>query len=158
MPCCFAPDVKGKEIIIRTSVTKAEDKPLQGFIAGQGNSKSGYALYIQDGKVFMDVYQHNTATSVATSQPLPDKFDLMASLTQGGKITIEIDGKPAAQGNAHMLFMETLPNTLRTGEDGEGTEKIGPYEGRFGFVGNFQKATLELQKPNATEMDPSDKN
>lgn len=153
----FAPEVKGKEIIIRTSVTKAEDKPLQGFIAGQGSSKSGYALYIQDGKVFMDVYQHNTATSVATSQPLPDKFDLMASLTKGGKITIEIDGKPAAQGNAHMLFMETLPNTLRTGEDGEGTEKIGPYEGRFGFVGNFQKATLELQKPNATEMDPATK-
>jgi putative membrane-bound dehydrogenase-like protein len=153
----FAPDVKGKEIIIRASVSKAEDKPLQGFIAGQGDSKSGYALYIQGGKVFMDVYQHGTATSVATSQPLPDKFDLMASLTKGGKITIEIDGKPAAQGNAHMLFMETLPNTLRTGEDGEGTEKIGPYEGRFGFVGNFQKATLELQKPNATEMDPATK-
>ncbi len=148
----FAPEVKGKEIIIRTSVTKAEDKPLLGFIAGQGSSKEGYALYIQEGKVFMDVYQHNTATSVATSQPLPDKFDLMASLTKGGKITIEIDGKVAAEGNSHMLFMETLPNTLRTGEDGEGTEKIGPYEGRFGFQGNFQKATLELQKPNAADM------
>ena len=56
----------------------------------------------------MDVYQHNTATSVATSQPLPDKFDLMASLTNGGKVTIEIDGKVAAEGNAHMLFMEEL--------------------------------------------------
>ena len=43
----FAPDVKGKEIIIRASVTKAEDKPLQGFIAGQGDNKTGYALYIQ---------------------------------------------------------------------------------------------------------------
>ena len=148
----FAPEVKGKEIIIRTTVTKAEDKPLQGFIAGQGSSKSGYALYIQEGKVFMDVYQHNTATSVATSQPLPDKFDLMASLTKGGKITIEIDGKVAAEGNSHMLFMETLPNTLRTGEDGENTEKIGPYQGRFGFQGNFQKATLELQSPSATDM------
>ena len=147
----FAPDVKGKEIIIRTSVTKAEDKPLQGFIAGQGSSKSGYVLYIQDGKIFMDVYQHGMATSVATSQPLPDKFDLMASLTQGGKITLAIDGKTAAEGNAHMLFMEPLPNTLRTGEDGEGSEKIGPYEGRFGFQGNFQKATLELQKPSAME-------
>ncbi len=149
----FAPEVKGKEIIIRASVTKAEDKPLQGFIAGQGDSKTGYALYIQDGKVFMDVYQHGTATSVATSQPLPDKFDLMASLTKGGKITIEVDGKVAAEGNAHMLFMEELPNTLRTGEDGEGDEKIGPYEGRFGFQGNFQNASLELQKPNAMEME-----
>jgi uncharacterized protein len=148
----FAPDVKGKEIFIRTSVTKAEDKPLQGFIAGQGSSKSGYALYMQAGKVFMDVYQHNTATSVATSQPLPDKFDLVASLTKGGKIKIEIDGKLAAEGTCHMLFMETLPNTLRTGEDGEGSEKIGPYEGRFGFQGNFQKATLELQSPKASAM------
>jgi putative membrane-bound dehydrogenase-like protein len=149
----FAPDVKGMEIILRTSITKAEDKPLQGFIAGQGSSTSGYALYIQEGKVFMDVYQHDMAASVATSQPLPDNFDLMASLTKGGKITIKINGKVAAEGNSHMLFMETLPNTLRTGEDGEGTEKISPYEGRFGFVGSFQKATLELQKPNTTDMD-----
>ena len=148
----FAPEVKGKEIILRTSVTKAEDKPLQGFIAGQGSSKAGYALYIQNGNVVMDVNQHGTNTRVITSQPLPDKFDLMASLTKGGKITIEIDGKVAAEGNVHMLFMETLPNTLRTGEDGEGTEKIGPYEGRFGFQGNFQKATLELQSPSTTDM------
>jgi hypothetical protein len=112
----FAPDVKGMEIILRTSITKAEDKPLQGFIAGQGSSTSGYALYIQEGKVFMDVYQHDMAASVATSQPLPDNFDLMASLTKGGKITIKINGKVAAEGNSHMLFMETLPNTLRTGD------------------------------------------
>jgi len=148
----FAPNVKGKEIILRASVTKAQDKPLQGFIAGQGDNKTGYALYIQEGKVFMDVYQHNMATSVATSQPLPDKFDLMASLTKGGKVTIEIDGKVAAEGKAHMLFMQELPNTLRTGEDGEGEEKIGPYEGRFGFQGNFQNASLELQHPSATEI------
>ncbi len=149
----FAPEVKGKELIFRTSVTKAEDKPLQGFIVGQGSSKSGYALYIQDGKVIMDVNQHGATNRVATSQPLPDKFDLMASLTKGGKVTLEIDGKVAAEGNAHMLFMETLPYTLRTGEDGEGNEKIGSYEGRFGFQGNFQKASLELQKPNASDME-----
>ncbi|MPR37002.1 PVC-type heme-binding CxxCH protein [Salmonirosea aquatica] len=148
----FGPEVKGKEIILRASVTKAEDKPLQGFIAGQGSSKAGYALYIQNGRVVMDVNQHGTNTRVITSEPLPDKFDLMASLTRGGKITIEIDGKVAAEGNTHMLFMETLPNTFRTGEDGEGTEKIGPYEGRFGFQGNFQKATLELQSPSTTDM------
>ncbi len=152
----YPPEVKGKEITIRTTVTKADDKPLEGFIAGQGSSESGYALYIQDGKVFMDVYQHATATSVATSQPLPDKFDLMASLTKGGKITIEVDGKTAAEGNAHMLFMETLPNTLRTGEDGEGDDKIGPYAGRFGFRGNFQKATLELQNPKAMGMEAAE--
>ncbi len=152
----YPPDVKGKELIIRTSVTKAEDKPLQGFIAGQGSNKLGYALYIQDGKVFMDVYQHNMATSVATSQPLPDKFDLMAELGKGGNVTISIDGKLAAEGKAHMLFMESLPNTLHTGEDGEGDEKIGPYDGRFGFQGNFQKATLELQSPGAMEMEAAE--
>jgi hypothetical protein len=69
-------------------------------------------------------------------------------LAKGGDISIEIDGKEAAKGKAHMLFAAPLSNSVRTGEDVEGDDKIGSYEGRFGFVGNFQKASLELNKPS----------
>jgi putative membrane-bound dehydrogenase-like protein len=144
----FAPDVSGKEITIKASVTKAKDKALQGFIAGQGGKDDGYALYIQDGKLIMAVKQHGTLSQAATSEPLPEKFDVVASLNKSGDITINIDGKEAAKGKAHMLFATPLSNSVRTGEDLEGEDKIGSYEGKFGFAGNFQKASLELNRPS----------
>ncbi|MDR6803671.1 putative membrane-bound dehydrogenase-like protein [Dyadobacter sp. BE34] len=144
----FPPDVSGKEITIRASITKARDRALQGFIAGQGGKDGGYALYIQDGKLIMAVKQHGMLSKASTKDPLPDKFDVVASLTEGGNIRIEIDGKEAATGKAHMLFNAPLSNSVRSGEDMEGEDKVGDYEGRFGFVGNFQKASLELNRPN----------
>lgn len=151
----FPPDVSGKEITIRASVTKAKDKPLQGFIAGQGGKDDGYALYIQDGKLMMAVRQHGMLSQAATTEALPEKFDVTASLTQGGNIRIAIDGKEVATGKAHMLFAAPLANSVRTGEDMEGDDRIGSYDGRFGFVGNFQKASLELGKPSAHEAGAS---
>ncbi|MCE7062779.1 PVC-type heme-binding CxxCH protein [Dyadobacter sp. CY343] len=158
----FPPDVTGKEITIKASVTKGKDRALQGFIAGQGGKEGGYALYIQDGKLIMAVKQHGMLAQAATSQPLPEKFDVEAGLKKDGVIFINIDGKPAAQGKAHMLFATPLVNTVRTGEDMEGENNIGAYEGKFGFAGNFQKATLELNRPEEgraaeTEADQSKK-
>ncbi|MCF2516543.1 PVC-type heme-binding CxxCH protein [Dyadobacter sp. CY351] len=152
----YPPDVSGKEITIKASVTKAKDKALQGFIAGQGGKDGGYALYIQDGKLIMAVKQHGMISQAATTEPLPEKFDVVASLTKTGDITIAIDGKEAAKGKAHMLFATPLSNSVRTGEDMEGEDKIGSYEGKFGFAGNFQKASLELNRPseeNAAAME-----
>jgi putative membrane-bound dehydrogenase-like protein len=145
----FPPDVSGKEITIKASVTKSRDRALKGFIAGQGGKDGGYGLYIQDGKVIMAVKQHGMVSQAATSTPLPEKFDVVANLAAGGKITIYVDGKLAAEGKAHMLFAKPLSNSFRTGEDVEGDDKIGTYEGRFGFEGNFQKASLELSRPNS---------
>ena len=144
----FPPDVTGKEITIKASVTKAKDKPLQGFIAGQGGKDGGYALYIQNGKLIMDVKQHGVVSQAATSEPLPEKFDVVAALFKTGKISIKIDGKQVAEGKAHMLFAAPLSGSVRSGEDVEGEDKIGSYEGKFGFAGNFQKLTLELNRPD----------
>ncbi|MCF2491905.1 PVC-type heme-binding CxxCH protein [Dyadobacter chenhuakuii] len=144
----YPPDVSGKEITIKASVTKAKDKALQGFIAGQGGKDGGYALYIQDGKLIMAVKQHGMVSQAATTEPLPEKFDVVASLTKAGDIIIAIDGKEVAKGKAHMLFATPLSNSVRTGEDMEGEDKIGSYEGKFGFAGNFQKASLELNRPS----------
>ena len=149
----FPPDVTGKEISIRASVTKSKDRELKGFIAEQGGKDGGYALYIQNGKLIMAVKQHGSVSQAATTEPLPEKFDVVASLTRTGKITIEIDGKLAAEGKAHMLFGAPLSGTVRTGEDGEGDDKIGSYDGRFGFEGNFQKASLELSNPDLNKAD-----
>ncbi len=144
----FSPDVSGKEITIKANVTKNKDKALQGFIAGQGGKEGGYALYIEDGKVVMAVKQHGSVTKAVTTETLPEKFDVEARLTQGGDMAILIDGKPAAKGKAHMLFGSPLKGNFRTGEDLENEDKMGSYEGRFGFVGNFQRAVLELNKPS----------
>ena len=149
----FPPDVTGKEITIKASVTKAKDKSLQGFIAGQGGKDGGYALYIQNGKLIMAVKQHGMVSQAVTSEPLPEKFDVVATLSKTGKISIEIDGKQVAEGKAHMLFAAPLSGSVRSGEDVEGEDKIGSYEGKFGFAGNFQKLTLELNRPDNSKTE-----
>ncbi len=146
----FAPDAAGKEITLQAKIQK-KDEPLQGFIAGQGDSREGYALYIQDGKVVMEVRQHGTVAKAMTNQPLPEEFDLEAGLAQSGRFFIEIDGKPAASAKAPMLFMKPLTNTVRFGEDMEGDDKIGSYEGKFGFVGNIRDLSLELNRPGKSQ-------
>jgi putative membrane-bound dehydrogenase-like protein len=143
----FPPDVTGKEITIKASVSKSRDRALQGFIAGQGGKNGGYALYIQDGKLVMSVKQHGMTTKAMSTGELPEKFDVVARLSNGGVVTLDIDGKNVASAKAHMLFAEPLESSLRTGEDIEGEDRLGNYEGRFQFVGNFQNASLELNRP-----------
>jgi uncharacterized protein len=145
----FPPDVTGKEITIKASVTSAKDKPLNGFIAGQGGREAGYALFIRDGKLVMAVKQHGMMSEAMTSEVLPEKFDVVAKLSTGGAMTIEVNGKQAATGKTHMLFASPLENSVRTGTDLEGEDRIGSYGDGFGFAGNFQNAVLELQKPSA---------
>ena len=152
-----SPDVSNKEIIIRASVSKPKERVAKGFIVGQGGENGGYGLYIQDGKVVMAVRQHGQTYKAETTEALPEKFEVEAGLQKDGRMYILVDGKEAATGKVHMLFMTPLDNILRTGEDIDGADKIGSYDGRFGFDGNFQKLTLELRVPSAASKEPEAK-
>lgn len=143
----FPPDVTGKEIIVKASVVKEADKDLQGLIMAHGGRERGYGVFIQDGKLNMVVWQNGKPYRAASTRPLPEKFDFVAQLTEKGAMSILVDGKQVAKGKAPALFSKPLNQNLRTGQDVEGEHRMGDYEGRFPFVGNFQNASLELQEP-----------
>src|SRR5690606_17970628 len=117
----FSPDISDKELSITTAITKNDDKPLQGVILAQGGNENGYALYIQEGKLVMQVNQQGQSYRAVSTGALPNgKFDVSASLVQGGNISLSINGKQVAKAKAKGLFTEAEEfYYARSGEDSD---------------------------------------
>lgn len=129
--------------------------PLQGFIIGQGGSMNGYGLYIQDGKVSFVVKQDGKTYKATTTQPLPDRFALLASLSTNGEMRIEIEQKLSAQAKAPSLFTKPLTGSVRAGLDNPAdiSNKMGTYTGNFAFSGTAQGLSLNLT--SKVDIDPT---
>ncbi len=146
----FSPDISGKELSISAAITKNEERAIEGVILAQGSKENGYVLYIQDGKLIMQVNQQGKAFQAVSSGSLPqEKFDVSAVLNQKGDIVLSINDKQVGNGKAAGLFTEAKDYFYaRSGEDAEDEAyRVGNYHGRFGFTGNIQNVNLELKKP-----------
>lgn len=140
----YSPEVAQKEILIKTSVTKRGDKDPEGVLLAHGGKENGYGLYIQEGKVNFVINQNGKKFKVATSKPLPERYELVAHLEKDGQMSIAIDGEKMAEANGVSLFSAPLSPSLRSGRD-FGKSNPGDYEGDFNFEGNFQNLSLELK-------------
>ena len=145
-PILFPPNVAGKEITIKASLDKA-DIELNGVIMAQGGKENGYGLFIQNGKLNMLVIQNGKRYLASSTGPLPEKFDLLAQLTNGGEITLTINETQVAKAKAPSLFTGPLSEGVRVASDYNNENKIGDYEGVFPFIGNMQNAFLTLKSP-----------
>lgn len=151
----FSPDISGKELTISTTINKNDDRDLEGVILAQGGNENGYSLFIQNGKLIMQVNQHGKTFQASSTAPLPaDKFEVLAKLGQDGEITLAVNNKQVGKGKAHSLFMDAADfYYARSGEDSDDdTYRIGNYRGRFEFTGNMQRVNLELNKPQVKEV------
>lgn len=142
----FSPDVSGKEIAIATTLSKNQEGKLEGFVVGQGGKDGGYSLYVKDNKVVFAVIQHGSHLRIASKDPLPEKFSVLAELNRGGAMSLKIDGKEVASGKAHMLFATPIWPALRSGEDHNSEDRLGDYTGGFPFAGNVQDTKVSLRK------------
>lgn len=143
----FPPEVKGKEIVIKGSLLKQE-RNLGGVLVAHGGKKNGYALYVKDAKLHMAVNQNGKTYLASSASSIPEKFDFTASLSNGGAITINIDGKQVAKAKAPTLFAVELEEGIRVGQDNS-ADKVGNYDNPTFFTGNFINTSLELKKPSA---------
>ncbi len=145
-PIVSPPDVTGKEIFIKASMIRRGER-LEGVIVAQGSKNDGYGLFIQDRKLNFVVKQDGKTYTARTIDTVPDKFDVSASLTQNGVMTIQIDGKKAGSAMAASLFAKPLLQDLRIARDIDGEDRIGNYQGQFGLRGEMQNASVELKDP-----------
>ena len=141
-----SPDVTGKELFIKASMIRRGEN-LQGTIISQGSRNDGYGLFIQDGKLNFVVNQDGKAYTARTTESLPEKFDVVASLSENGIMSIQIDGKKVGSAMAASLFKKPLTQDLRIGRDVDGLNRIGNYEGQFALRGDMQNASIELKDP-----------
>jgi azurin len=142
----FPPDVTGKELTIKGTVVKGQQK-LNGFIMGQGGKEGGYGLFIKDDKLTMIVKQNGKDYIATAPQPLTDTFSFVGRIINKGDIVLLVNDKQAAKSKAPSLFIQPLSSTLRVGQDVDNENRLGTYEGIFRLEGNLQNASLELSKP-----------
>lgn len=142
----FPPEIAGKEIIIKGSISKQE-RDLGGVIVAHGGKENGYALYVKNSKLHMLVNQNGKTYLATSANTVPEKFDFTARLSKGGAITLEVDGKQVAKAKAPALFPSQLAEGIRVGQD-NGSDKVGNYENPTAFTGNFLNTSLELKKPS----------
>lgn len=150
-PIMFPPDVTGKEIIVRASMGPSSEG-MEGVVVAQGGKDAGYSLYVQDGKLHWIVKQKGKTYEAVSTAALPEeKFNVVAKLTNGGNMSIDVNNKTVAKGKAPALFASALtPEAVRVGHDFDDEDKIGGYPNRFFFKGDFGRdGVLELKKPAA---------
>ena len=123
-PILFPPNVVGKEIVIKASLDKA-DKELSGVIMAQGGKMDGYGLFIQNGKLIMLIIQNGKRYMASSTEPLPEKFDLLARFTNDGEITLAINDTQIAKSKAPSLFTRPLSEGVRVAADYNNENKIG---------------------------------
>ncbi|QEC51242.1 putative membrane-bound dehydrogenase-like protein [Anseongella ginsenosidimutans] len=138
------PHVAGKAISVSATVSRRDNKPLEGLILAQGNKTDGYGLFVSDGKLSLVVNQDGKAYTATSSRSLPDRFELVARLDEGGAMSILVNGREVASGKAPSLFTSDLQNPVRTGREPDESAGIADYEGAFDFSGGLQDLSLKF--------------
>lgn len=156
----LTPEVGNSEWIITGEVEYKErtDEPagLAGVIVAQGNRKDGYGLYFLNQQLNFVVNQNGTAYRIVTSEPLPNKFTVVAGLKEDGTMKLEIDGKEVGSVKTPGLFKKNLDLGLRVGfERSLGADKVANYpDNYFSRATTFENGKLEiLNKSNVSAAD-----
>lgn len=156
-PILFPPDVSGKEITIKVSISKA-DEELEGVIAAQGGKENGYSLYIQDNALFWLVKQKGKAYQIKSPRNLPqEQFTVKAKLMEEGAMSLEINEKIVGKSKASSLFSSPLnPAKVRVGNDNEGENRVGEYSENFWYRGRMGRdSQLSLRDPSLASQEAS---
>ena len=137
------PDVAAREIHLTADIGLGrEAHERRGVILAHGTTKSGYALYMKDGRIHFQVNRKGKKETISTTGELPRRFRLSAGLGRDGQMKLQIDGDQAAEGNVGGL-LESQPETPITvgydrGEDGY----AGDYRDNFNFGGYIENGQV----------------
>ena len=116
------PDITNKPLHIRCEVeTDAKD----GVILAQGGNQNGYALHLKNGQLVFTVRIDGKATAIFGGAA-SGKFDIAARLQTGGAMTLAVNGKQVAEGDASGLIAKQPQDELTIGEDAKSA--VGEYD------------------------------
>lgn len=139
----FSPDPTDKEIRIQANVSGRRDEKPSGVILAHGNKQSGYALYIENNQLKLDLAQEGKSTKVSSTD-LPESFDLKINMERSGKVSMHVNDQLFTAEAPFGLFRSPVFPSVRTGRDFGGEDNVGSYEKDFPFEGNLQGLVLEL--------------
>ena len=133
------PEIANKPLNIRCDVeTEARD----GVILAQGGNQHGYALHLKDGRLVFTVRISGKATSISGGVA-GGNFTIAAEFKAGGVMTLAVNGKQVAEGNAGGLIAKQPQDELTIGEDAKSA--VGDYEAPHPLKGSV--TNVEITTP-----------
>lgn len=111
-----APAIGGKPFEISAEI---EPAGTEGVIVTQGGGARGYALYLVQGRLAFAVRQGGNLTTITAKESLgTGHFQVQASLQADGALTLKVDGKQVAAGQAGGLISQQPRAGLTVGDTG----------------------------------------
>jgi arylsulfatase A-like enzyme len=129
----------------RPFVVAAEIVPeaTNGVIVAQGGAAQGYTLFLQDGKLAFGVRTARQLNVVAATQPLGHgRFKIEAQLAADGQMTLSVDGKPVAKGQAPGLIRRQPARGFTVGSD---NGPVGNYTTPNAFKGKIENVRVQFR-------------
>jgi len=112
-----------------------------GVIAAHGGLAQGYALYVEDGQLFFVVRRHNVLTTVEGGKVTAGPHTLKATFAKTGELSVALDGKPPATGQAAGGITTEPVDGLDVG--GDRGAPVGPYKVPNEFGGTIESVSLK---------------
>jgi arylsulfatase len=137
-----APNFAQKSIEIKLSVTRGREKV--GVLISHGGSRSGYSLYLEDGKPVFSCRLGGALHTIRSTQALPeDRTSLTVQVEKGGRVTLSAQDKVLAEGKLPALFKSLPQDPLEVGNDSQST--VTTYSSSPRFKGKVHEAKLKLK-------------
>ena len=153
---------RGFTLTAKFDTTPAAGKPVaagqpdttpHGVLVAQGGEAQGYALYFDaTGHLTFLVRANRVATTLVAPQPLTGPRSAVATLGADRTMTLSVDGREVARGQAPQLLPSQPQDGLSVGLDDAGA--VGPYETPFAFTGTIASVTVDLATPPTAPVTP----
>ncbi len=133
-----APGIVNRALTI-TATFNTQDQ--DGVIIAQGDSKNGYALYVQDGKLFFAFRRNDVLTVVSGGKVSAGRLTITATLNKEGELALSRDGSAPASGLAAGMITVPPMESLDVGSDH--TSAVGDYQTPNSFGGTIETVSLK---------------
>ncbi len=129
-----------------TAKFDATDAANGGVIVAQGGAAVGYTLFLdKESKLHFLVRVDSKASQVVSPQAVKGAHSVVARLSADQTLTLSVDGKVVAQGQAPKLIDSQPLDGLSVGRDSDGA--VGPYDAPFPFKGKIESVAIDLDSP-----------
>ena len=135
-----APQIANHPLSIFAEV---EATGTNGVIVAQGAGTHGYAIYLQNGKATFAVRISGELAVIGSTEALGSGHHrIEAKLGAGGSLSLVVDGRKVAAGQAPGLIAGQPADALTVGADAN--KPVGEYEAPNAFTGKVQNVSVHV--------------
>jgi len=142
LPRHAAPHVTGKPVTVSLTLDKI-GKP-GGVLVAHGGDRSGYSLYLDEGRPVFSVCVDWKRTMIAADEKLTTHRpkQLTAKLGKNGKMTLLVDDQIVAEGKAPSALLSNPGDSIQIGADH--IKPVGDYAVPNAFQGALSNLRIEF--------------